>query len=258
MIESVEVIGCGGAFDTEMTNSSFLINTLNESILFDCGYNVFTKLKELEKDRPNIIKDISYVIISHLDDDHVGSLKSFLYYRYFIYGLTTTVIGQEKALKFLDGINKKMESFKFVGANIYKANIIYNELFFNINKLDNISFKSISGIHHIETSGILIRDSEKIILISGDTKSTCNFSNTIEEVSKIMKVPFGSNTLIFHDYSPWNAPSRNVHATDNCMRSEYPEWFRNKMIKYHFSTCNIEGNIYKFNSKEKKWYLENT
>ena len=51
----VQQIGNGGAFDYNKTNSSFLINLSNTSnithpsyLLFDCGNNVFAKLRKME------------------------------------------------------------------------------------------------------------------------------------------------------------------------------------------------------------------
>ena len=98
----VRVLGSGGAFNTEMTNSSFLIEIDDEVILFDCGYNVFTKLRELEATEPDIIQSIDKVIISHMDDDHMGSVKSLIYYRFYVLGLQTTLIIDEKNAGYFD------------------------------------------------------------------------------------------------------------------------------------------------------------
>jgi len=106
-LRNILVIGDGGAFDTEKTNSSFLIN---ENVLFDCGYNVFAKLREYEKNDDMFIRRINHIVISHIDDDHMGSLKSLLYYRYFIHGLSTEVICGLEVEEYLSNINKKMES----------------------------------------------------------------------------------------------------------------------------------------------------
>ena len=47
----IKQLGNGGAFDYNQTNSSFLIELeTNDYLLFDCGYNVFSKLRELGDD----------------------------------------------------------------------------------------------------------------------------------------------------------------------------------------------------------------
>ena len=121
----IKQLGNGGAFDTESTNSSFLIDIgtpkKRSLILFDCGYNVFAKLRELEKEDKDIIKDIEHIWISHLDDDHVGSLKSLIYYRYFIHGLTSAILKNdlEKSLiYFLSDINQTMSFGRLETTNI--------------------------------------------------------------------------------------------------------------------------------------------
>ena len=62
----IKQLGNGGAFDTESTNSSFLIDSSGDYILFDCGYNVFYKLRELEKTEPNTIEKINTVNVDDL------------------------------------------------------------------------------------------------------------------------------------------------------------------------------------------------
>ena len=74
----VQQLGNGGAFDYNKTNSSFLINLSNENyysyLLFDCGNNVFAKLRKMEIEQNiKIIKYIDHVFISHFNDDHDGS-----------------------------------------------------------------------------------------------------------------------------------------------------------------------------------------
>ena len=66
---TIQVLGDGGAFDTHKTNSSFLIDVNGERMLFDCGYNVFAKLKELKKTDRELIKNIDTIWISHAHDE---------------------------------------------------------------------------------------------------------------------------------------------------------------------------------------------
>ena len=78
----LKFIGTGSAFNTKLgCNSAYIIKN-NSLILFDCGGDVFSKLKEL-----NIIKDEFkniYIFITHLHPDHIGSLGDLIYYNYFI------------------------------------------------------------------------------------------------------------------------------------------------------------------------------
>lgn len=218
----IKQLGNGGAFDTESTNSSFLIDIgtpkKRSLILFDCGYNVFAKLRELEKEDKDIIKDIEHIWISHLDDDHVGSLKSLIYYRYFIHGLTSAILKNdlEKSLMyFLSDINQTM-SF----GRLETTNIIFicnkDEL---KNGIYSYKIEPVKTFHHLECNGLMIkemdfREVESILYISGDTK-VCK--GTLEALNDIRSQTFQlginyKNYKIFHDYSNWDSYETNVHT----------------------------------------------
>ena len=243
MIERLEVIGDGGAFDTVKTNSSFLING---NILFDCGYNVFTRLMEIDKNEPGFISNIDTVIVSHLDDDHVGSLKSFLYYMYFVLGKNTTVVIDAVNIDFINGINKELKGSEFVHADIVSligtdssARLYFEEKY-------NITPTFVKCVHHVPASGVIFYDRNgKSIAISGDTKAHSRFESEVRRIWREAKC-VEQMALVFHDFSYWDAPSRQVHACESDMRVEYTDDFRKKMILYHNNKADIAGNIYNF------------
>src|SRR4030095_1587723 len=65
----LQFLGTGGAFNPEYGNSAALIRCNGKSILIDCGFTVFAKLKEF-----NLFNQIDYILITHLHNDHTGSL----------------------------------------------------------------------------------------------------------------------------------------------------------------------------------------
>ena len=80
----LEILGTGGGNTPEYGNSSLLIWNDNETeaVLMDCGYTVYPYLKNLETvSGREIISKIKTVAISHLHDDHVGSLGALLTHR---------------------------------------------------------------------------------------------------------------------------------------------------------------------------------
>ena len=98
----IRQLGNGGAFHFKQINTSFLISLDNyddgdvdngTKLLFDCGRNVVDKLDELAEKEEFNYSNLKYVYISHMDDDHIGSLKSLIYYMFFmilyrlVYGL---------------------------------------------------------------------------------------------------------------------------------------------------------------------------
>ena len=63
-------------------NNSAYIEYENKFILIDCGFTVFSQLKN--KFDFNKYDEID-VIITHLHNDHAGTLSQFILYMYFIY-----------------------------------------------------------------------------------------------------------------------------------------------------------------------------
>ena len=119
----IKQIGNGGAFNYKETNSSFLIENNDKYLLFDCGHSVYQKLRELDESKEILLKDLQAVYISHFDDDHIGSLKTLIYYQYFVNQIILDIIVAEELyhemnifLKGLDGYN---EDFRKVPAQLY-------------------------------------------------------------------------------------------------------------------------------------------
>ena len=78
MALDLRFIGTGGAFDHELGNSAALVSLDGLTLLVDCGHTVYPRLRQLGRvDQPDV------VLITHLHDDHVGSLSTLLYHRHF-------------------------------------------------------------------------------------------------------------------------------------------------------------------------------
>lgn len=215
-------LGNGGGFDFNKTNSSFLIKNNETTILFDCGFNIMNRLTS---DRNINIEEIDYVYISHMDEDHIGNLKMFIYWRYFKYDKFTYIICDENIendiKNYLKDLNKELIGCKTVKTNMFfvqTVNAVYKR---NIN--NDISIQSVKCNHgNIKTYGAIFKDRTKYIFISGDTKA----SKYIEEISK-------DCDLIFHDYSNWDFVTRNVHTCKTDFELEYSKKYQEKAIKYH-------------------------
>lgn len=74
----VNFIGTGGAFDFELGNSAALVTRSDARLLIDCGHSVYARLRQL-----GLAEQLDAVLITHLHDDHVGSLSTLLYHRHF-------------------------------------------------------------------------------------------------------------------------------------------------------------------------------
>lgn len=73
----MEFVGLGSAFNTSLGNNAAF---LRHNMLIDCGETTFSILRE-----KNLIDDKPmYVIITHTHPDHIGSLGSLIFYKYFL------------------------------------------------------------------------------------------------------------------------------------------------------------------------------
>ena len=92
-------------------------------LLFDCGNNVYKKLREIDEVESNIIKRIKYVFISHMDDDHIGSLKTLIYYNYFVNNKIMQIIcGSEvypSLVKYLEDVDGFVDNYEKIQTNLF-------------------------------------------------------------------------------------------------------------------------------------------
>jgi len=247
----VEVIGSGGAFDTELINSSFYVTCDGIGILFDCGYNVFPYLKE---HRPEILEEMHFVVITHLGDDHVGSLKSLLYYRYFVLGKTTIVRYAKgfsaEVASFLPK-NEKVINGGYGPAPIYSMNQIVEFKALGDTKPDNF-LVAIEGIHHVKSFGFAVGSTNgAMVVISGDTKANKAFETTVEQIEKHFNI---QESYILHDFSYLNQPGIDPHASitdieaaiEADIEATYSPAFIDRLNYYHNNRNSLMGTVYEY------------
>lgn len=75
----IQFIGTGGAFDVEYGNSAAILTVSGQNILIDCGHSVFPELV-----KSGLADTIDAVILTHLHDDHAGSLSSLILYHQIV------------------------------------------------------------------------------------------------------------------------------------------------------------------------------
>lgn len=234
----IKQIGNGGAFNYKETNSSFLIENNRKYLLFDCGHSVYQKLRELEEASEISLKDLKAVYISHFDDDHIGSLKTLIYYQYFINNIIMDVIVAEDLyqemnyfLRDLDGYNDNFEKVSAQMFDIYSINN-YCELYYN-----DMTLTTISCNHHIDCFGLQLRNEEndKMIIISGDTTAIDSLDESyFYEKSKNPD----AEILVFHDFSNWDCPEKQVHMCKTNMEEMYNQDFIKVLNFYHNDDLN--------------------
>lgn len=75
----IRFLGTGGAFDVDYLNSAALLEFRDMNILLDCGFTVFPTL--INK---SLADKVDYILLTHLHNDHCGSLASLLLYKKII------------------------------------------------------------------------------------------------------------------------------------------------------------------------------
>lgn len=200
----IRQLGNGGAFHFKQINTSFLIELENKKlVLFDCGRNVIDKLDALADAEEFNYSDLKYVYVSHLDDDHIGSLKTLIYYMFFSAGKKIQVITNHKVATDLKIYLKDLDGFYENGNKI-------NEILFNLIVLPDgaqieidskTKIRSLNADHHTVCMGLALKDETGDIYLPGD--STAVF----EDVNATTKP-----RVIFQDFSLWDNIGSQVHC----------------------------------------------
>jgi len=74
----IKFIGTGGAFEPAYYNAAAILNFREKTILIDAGFTVYPRLVAL-----NLLFSFDYILLTHLHNDHCGSLANILLHRHF-------------------------------------------------------------------------------------------------------------------------------------------------------------------------------
>jgi len=236
-------LGNGGGLNPVVTNSSFLVRVKEEEyLLFDCGFNIMQRLIEIQDNPSNDfhISMIKYVYVSHIHDDHVGNVETLMFWNYFknniimdFYYINSSVSEYFKSKIFPKLYTGGKIEFNNIGSRLHQITI-YDC------KLPGTKIRLIPLYHTFhgdcDSNGLIIENTStgSNIVISGDTKASSLLEKEIMDNIKDYK-----KSIIYHDYSNWDCPSKNVHACETDFRGEYSEEFRNKITKYHTGDDNF-------------------
>ncbi len=219
-------LGNGGAFDYNQCNSSFLIEQNEEYLLFDCGYSVFAELRKQDADM-NInldLKKLTTVYISHMDDDHMGSLKALIYYQYFVNGIVTEVIGHPDVLELLEAYLSDMNYSMQIGVNTSTTIVKLSPKI----TLGELKLAFTDTVHGKPCFGLVVESKDSALFITGDTKATTKIRHIIDNLHNSYP-----KVKVFHDYSNWDCEPSQVHACLTDTTELYSDTTRSRYTKYH-------------------------
>lgn len=214
-IAEITFLGTGGAFDLSEKNSSFILKTASGSILIDCGSTVYLQLRS-----KNLVDIIDYVFITHCHEDHIGSLSTLVYHKYF---------NEKKSVKIecIPELSKMIETYL---SGICGHNEKFRESF-EINSNNGIIFRDLNMIiHKINTTGYHYKNypssgfvfnfkksgEDLYVVYSGDIGTS--FIEIIEKQNyelyqNLLKKP--ENVFVFHESTNKEYPSFCPHFSYN-------------------------------------------
>lgn len=213
----LKFLGRGSAFNVKEGNTSAYIIGNNKLLLIDCGENIFERI--INKNLLDHVKNV-YVLITHLDSDHVGSLSSLIYYCYYIKHIVVDIYFPDKSLYDLLALQGHMEGqdYKFKHIDVNTNN------FYGFSDVVNIKPILVSHITSLKCYGYLIYLKDgRLIWYSGDCSKVSNVINeySIDE--------------IYHD-TCLDDYDGNVHTPLRVLCKSIPKEKRSKVYCMHIDS----------------------
>lgn len=146
-------------------NNSAYIEINNKLIIIDCGITVFNIIKK--KFDFNKYKEIQ-IIITHLHNDHAGSLSQFILYLWYVYNIQAHIISSCSNMK---------EYLKFTGTP--------DESYTLTNICENIEFIKTEHVKELDCYGFRLTINNKKLVYTGDTSTLNPFMPYIMEADEL-------------------------------------------------------------------------
>lgn len=141
-------------------NNSAYIEDNNKLIIIDCGFTVFEQIKN--KFDFNKYSNIE-IIITHLHNDHAGSLSQIILYLWFIYNKKVTIYSKcERISDYLKITGTPEESYEIRTES------------------ENITFIKTNHVQYLDAYGFELKINNKNIIYTGDTNTLNPFLPYIE------------------------------------------------------------------------------
>lgn len=145
-------------------NNSAYIEERDKLTIIDCGFTVFEQIKE--KFDLNKYKEIN-VIVTHLHNDHAGSLSQLILYAYFIFNKKVNVIC----------MCSKIKEYLDITGTPEDAYTLYD-------KFENVEFIKTEHTKYLDSYGFKLCLNGKKIVYTGDTNTLEPFMKYINDIDE--------------------------------------------------------------------------
>lgn len=146
-------------------NNSAYVEVDNQLIIIDCGITVFNAIKN--KFDFKKYDDIT-IVITHLHNDHAGSLSQFIMYLWYVHNKKSKVLSACQNIKqFLTITGTPDEAYSLNSTTL------------------NIQFIKTEHVEHIDCYGFCMNVNNKNIVYTGDTKTLKPFKPYIEKADEL-------------------------------------------------------------------------
>lgn len=163
MNSTLTFLGTDSGFGLK-NNSAYFENN-NELVLIDCGFTVFQEVKEkfdLKK------YDLIEIVITHLHNDHAGSLSQLILYLWFVLQKKAIVVSNCAHIKdYLDITGTPSEAYEFKDS------------------LPNLTFIKTEHVKHLDTYGFKAIFNNKNIVYTSDTTTLSPFLPYLDNCNEL-------------------------------------------------------------------------
>ena len=146
-------------------NNSAYVEENNNLYIIDCGFTVFNKLKKnFDFKKYTSIN----VIITHLHNDHAGSLSQLILYLWFVMNIKTNIVCKCSRIKqYLDITGTIPQSYNL------------------IDSLENLEFIKTTHTPYLDSYGFKLKINNRNIIYTGDTNTIEPFIPYLENIDEL-------------------------------------------------------------------------